>query len=257
MVEHTLEAILRYRVDMRHCRQLLRHGSLSFYAASLLLPGYYRAPITALYAFCRVADDEIDRHSGHVQALDELKSRLQAVYAGTPGNDSVDRALANTVERFDIPIALPAALLEGFEWDVVGRRYADLPGLYAYAARVAGTVGAMAAKLMGARDPEVLARACDLGVAMQLTNIARDVGEDARAGRIYLPTDWLQSADIDPDEWLARPYFSPALGDVIKRLLDAAEMLYQRSASGITLPRNWRRTGAPRTRFHQPAHGSR
>jgi len=233
MIENTLEGILRYRIDMRHCRQLLRQGSRSFYAASLLLPGYYRAPITALYAFCRVADDEIDCQEEHEKALDKLRKRLQAVYEGQPSQDHVDRALANAVERFDIPMALPAALLEGFEWDVVGRRYRDLPELYAYAARVAGTVGAMTAKLMGARNPEVLARACDLGVAMQLTNIARDVGEDARAGRIYLPTEWLQSAGIDPDEWLANPVFSPQLAEVIRDLLDAAENLYQRSASGI------------------------
>jgi len=233
MIEHTLEGILGYRADMRHCRQLLRHGSRSFYMASLLLPGYYRAPITALYAFCRVADDEIDQNQEHEIALERLKTRLSQVYAGTPGDDPVDRALANAVERFDIPMALPAALLEGFEWDVVGRRYQSLSDLYAYAARVAGTVGAMSAKLMGTRDPEVMARACDLGVAMQLTNIARDVGEDARAGRVYLPIDWLAEAGIDTEQWLSAPSFTPALADLIKRLLQAADTLYERSVSGI------------------------
>ncbi len=83
--------------------------------------------------------------------------------------------------------------------------------------------------LMGARTPRILARACDLGVAMQLTNIARDVGEDARAGRLYLPLQWLRSAGIDPEAWLARPVFSAALGAVVQRLLDAADGLYARS----------------------------
>jgi len=233
MIENSLEGILRYRIDQRHCRVLLRNGSRSFYLASLLLPGYYRAPITALYAFCRIADDEIDQNEEHERALARLTERLQAVYEGRPGNHAVDRALANTVERFDIPMALPAALLEGFEWDVVGRRYCSLSDLYAYAARVAGTVGAMTAKLMGVKDPQIMARACDLGVAMQLTNIARDVGEDARAGRLYLPTDWLHSAGIEPDAWLARPEFTPELSGLIKRLLAAADTLYLRSASGI------------------------
>ena len=91
----------------------------------------------------------------------------------------------------------------------------------------------MMALLMGARAPHLLARACDLGVAMQLTNIARDVGEDARAGRLYLPLAWLREAGIDPDAWLTRPAFTPALGDVVRRLLQQADVLYARAGAGI------------------------
>jgi phytoene synthase len=124
-------------------------------------------------------------------------------------------------------------LLSGLEWDATGRRYEDLAELNAYAARVAGTVGAMMAVLMGVRAPQLVARACDLGVAMQLTNIARDVGEDARLGRIYLPLSWMREAGIDPDAWLAHPIFTPALGSVIARLLDAADDYYARADAGI------------------------
>jgi phytoene synthase len=91
----------------------------------------------------------------------------------------------------------------------------------------------MMALVMGVRERWILERACDLGVAMQLTNIARDVGEDARAGRLYLPLDWLQEAGIDPTLWLAQPKFSAALGRVIERLLAAAEELYTRSDAGL------------------------
>ncbi|HEY5310276.1 MAG TPA: squalene/phytoene synthase family protein, partial [Casimicrobiaceae bacterium] len=101
------------------------------------------------------------------------------------------------------------------------------------AARVAGTVGAMMAVLMGVRASDALARACDLGVAMQLSNIARDVGEDARAGRLYLPLSWLREAGIDPDAWLANPVHSDALAGVVRRLLDAADILYRRVGSGV------------------------
>ncbi len=104
------------------------------------------------------------------------------------------------------------ALLEGFAWDAAGRRYDTLDDLLDYAARVAGAVGAMMAVLMGVRDPALLARACDLGVAMQLTNIARDVGEDARAGRLYLPLAWLREAGIDPDAFLADPALQSRFG---------------------------------------------
>jgi 15-cis-phytoene synthase len=87
--------------------------------------------------------------------------------------------------------------------------------------------------VMDRRAPNVLARACDLGIAMQLTNIARDVGEDARAGRLYLPQQWLREAGIDPDAWLAAPRFSPQLALLVQRLLDAADTLYARAAAGI------------------------
>ncbi len=233
MKKLTLESILWYRMDMRHCRGLLRQGSRSFYAASLILPGFYRAPATALYAFCRVADDAIDAQDATRQALETLHRRLDRIYAGRPADDPVDRALAGVVERFDVPDALPRALLEGFQWDRDGRRYSTLSELYSYAARVAGTVGVMMAVLMGARSPGALARACDLGVAMQLTNIARDVGEDARNGRLYLPMEWMVQAGIDPEDWLAAPHHDEALATVIRRLLTAAERLYERSSDGI------------------------
>jgi phytoene synthase len=87
--------------------------------------------------------------------------------------------------------------------------------------------------LMGQRAPEIVARACDLGVAMQLTNIARDVGEDARAGRLYLPLQWLREAGVDPDAWLAKPVFTPAISGIVRRLLDAADALYARATLGI------------------------
>ncbi len=93
----------------------------------------------------------------------------------------------------------------------------------------------MMAVLMGARSPVAIARACDLGVAMQLSNIARDVGEDARAGRLYLPLAWLREADLDPEAWLASPGHSPALAGVIARLLAEADRLYRRADEGIAL----------------------
>lgn len=221
------------RGDLAACREMLRQGSRTFFAASLLLPSPVRDPATALYAFCRLADDEVDLGSGGMRAVERLQRRLDRVYAGRPENGPVDRAFADVVAQHAIPQAVPEALLDGMAWDARGRRYARLAEVQAYAVRVAGTVGAMMAMLMGTRSPDLIARACDLGVAMQLTNIARDVGEDARAGRLYLPTQWLEEAGIDPDAWLARPAPSPALGGVVQRLLHAADPLYRRAATGI------------------------
>lgn len=219
--------------DLAACRASLRHGSRSFFAASLLLPPSVRAPASALYAFCRLADDAVDGDDVGHGAVDRLSERLDRVYAGTPAPIAADRALAVVVARHRIPRALPEALLDGFRWDAAGRRYETLDALQDYAARVAGSVGAMMALLMGVRSAEGLARACDLGVAMQLSNIARDVGEDARMGRLYLPRQWLLQAGIDPEAWLAQPAFSPALGTVVARLLDAADGLYRRVGDGV------------------------
>ena len=231
--------------DLKACERLMRGGSKSFFAASLVLPGRVRAPATALYAFCRLADDTIDIHSeahgGPAGAIAHLHERLRRIYAGTPLPVDADKALAAVVVRFQIPRALLLALLDGFQWDMADRRYDTLADLHGYAARVAGTVGAMMALIMGARSPQALARACELGVAMQLTNIARDVGEDARLGRLYLPRAWMREAGLDPDAWLRAPKFNAALGAVVARLLNAAEELYQRAELGIAeLPRDCR-----------------
>jgi phytoene synthase len=215
------------------CEALMRGGSKTFFAASRVLPKRVRAPATALYAFCRIADDEIDLGHDKAQALARLHERLDAIYAGTPAPHAADRAFSDVVRDFRIPRALPAALLDGFAWDADNRCYATLADLEAYGARVAGTVGAMMALIMGARDAQTLSRACELGVAMQLTNIARDVGEDALAGRLYLPLDWLREEGIDPQAWLSAPAFTPALGRVVARLLASADALYRRAGAGV------------------------
>lgn len=227
--------------DIAACRALLKGGSRTFHAASLVLPRRVSDPAIALYAFCRLADDAVDLGNHRAAAVARLKQRLDRAYRGQPIDNAADRAFAGVVSGFSIPRELPEALLEGLSWDADGRRYETLPDLYSYAARVAGAVGAMMTLLMGRRAPEIVARACDLGVAMQLTNIARDVGEDARAGRLYLPLSWLRDAGVDPDAWLAEPVFNAEIAAIVQRLLDAADALYGRATLGIeNLPRSCR-----------------
>ena len=179
-------------------RRLMQGGSKTFFAASLMLPTRVRAPATALYAYCRLADDAIDLGSDPHQAMQGLRSRLDAIYAGRPGEADADRALCQVVHRFAIPREPLDGLLEGFLWDAQGRHYETLADVQDYGARVAGTVGVMMALVMGTRSATALARAAELGVAMQLTNIARDVGEDARNGRLYLPRQWLATEALMP-----------------------------------------------------------
>ena len=239
----SFESSLATSDDFIACRELLREGSKSFYAASLLLPKRFQPSVRALYAFCRVADDAVDLvdDGDGAGAVAKLRARLDLVYAGRPRQTPVDRAFAATVARHSMPRALLDALLEGFEWDTVNRRYQTLSDVRAYATRVAASVGAMMTVLMDAASQDALARACDLGVAMQLTNIARDVGEDARAGRLYLPLDWFAEAGIDPEAWLRNPQFGPAIAEMVARLLAEADVLYRRAGAGIgLLPRDAR-----------------
>jgi phytoene synthase len=227
--------------DLAHCHAVIRTGSLSFHAASKLLPASVRDPALALYAFCRLADDEVDEGSAKGAAVIDLQERLDLAYAGIPRNAPEDRAFAAIIEEFDMPRALPEALLEGLAWDAVERRYDTLSGVRDYSARVASAVGAMMCVLMRVREADALARACDLGVAMQLTNIARDVGEDARAGRIYLPLDWLAEEGIALQDFFEAPEASPEIRRMVRRLLSEARRLYVRSEAGIAeLPLNAR-----------------
>jgi 15-cis-phytoene synthase len=235
-----MNATVRFELDPalhEACVESIRAGSKSFHAASLLLPSRVRLPARALYAFCRASDDLVDDGpadpGGRRSNAAQLRARLAAVYAGTPGHAVEDRVFAKVVEAFAIPRSVPEALVEGFEWDEAGRTYETIDELCAYAARVASTVGIMMTLIMGGRDKAVLARAADLGFAMQLTNIARDVGEDARRGRLYLPRQWMREAGLDPDHWLANPVHSTKLASVIARLLDDAAVFYDRALTGI------------------------
>jgi phytoene synthase len=246
-----------------HCQRILQKGSKSFYAASRLLPARIRGDIAVVYAYCREADDLVDdQEAGRTPlgadgvhcgpnagprqteaTVEKITERLHAgldrVYGATKPISLVERAFAQVVERHAIPRAVVAALFEGFFWDLEGRSYETIAEVRAYGVRVAATVGLMATLVMGERRRAVLARACDLGVAMQLTNIARDVGEDARRGRLYLPRQWLRDERVDIASWLRNPVFTPAVGVAIRRLLEEAHRLYVRAESGIAqLPRD-------------------
>lgn len=225
---------LRAAADRTACRNLIKTGSRSFHAASLLLPPPVRASACAVYAFCRLSDDAVDGADAEADAIDRLRQRLDAIYAGRPSPIAADRAFADVIARFELPKALPTALLDGLAFDAAGGRCETKSDLFHYSSQVAAAVGAMMTVLMGVRDPVVLARACDLGVAMQLTNIARDIGEDARNGRLYLPREWLDEVGLDEAAFLANPVFDDRVARLTSRLVDEAEALYDRSLSGIS-----------------------
>jgi len=227
--------------DVRLCRASLATGSKSFSAASWFLPPSVRDPAAVFYAFCRLADDLVDDSGDPDGAVVELRERLDEIFASAPRDEPVDRALSVVVRDYALPRSVFDALIDGFVWDATGHRYETVEDVIGYSARVASTVGVIMTMLMGVRDADTLSRACDLGVAMQLTNIARDVGEDARRGRVYLPARWLEEAGVDPASLGTSPRFTPALGAVVRRLLEHAEAIYRSAEPGIPrLPRRCR-----------------
>jgi phytoene synthase len=180
----------------------------SFYYAFLFLPPPRRAAITAFYAFCREVDDVADEVSDPGVAATKLawwRSEVAASFAGNPSHP-VTRALMPLAADYGIEASHLLAVIEGCQMDLDQSRYLDFPGLARYCDLVAGVVGEVAANIFGRTQDSTLVYAHRLGLAMQLTNIIRDVGDDARRGRIYLPMDELKRFDVKASELLAREY---------------------------------------------------
>ena len=172
-----------------YCQQRAARSGSSFYYSFLFLPPERRRAITALYAFCREVDDVVDEIGDAGVARSKLawwRGEVAAVYKGTPQHP-VTRALVPVVGAFGLPEEHFQAVIDGMAMDLERTRYLDFADLETYCHRVAGVVGLMSAEIFGYADPSTRGYARDLGIALQLTNIVRDVGEDARRGRIYLP----------------------------------------------------------------------
>lgn len=223
-------------------KEIMQEGSKSFAAAAKLLPPDVRASAYLLYAWCRRCDDVIDgqdmgravREDARTpqERLDWLRQQTARALAGEAVEEPVFRALGLVAHRHALAPALPFDLIEGFAMDVAERRYETLEDIMAYCYHVAGVVGVMMACVMGVRDDDTLNRAADLGIAFQLTNIARDVVADARIGRVYLPKSWLAQAGLGVDT-LAEPANREALASVVARLLDVAEPFYASARVGV------------------------
>lgn len=223
-------------------RRALSLGSKSFAAAARLLGRREREGATLMYAWCRHCDDIIDGQTlGHgrdqlagepVARLSELAVKTRSALRGAPVEEAPFVALQRVVRSHEMPPRFPVELLKGFAMDVENRRYASLEEVLHYCYHVAGVVGIMMAYIMGVRDERGLDRACDLGIAFQLTNIARDVLDDAALGRIYLPLDWLDAELVPPSE-IAAIRHRPAVARVVGRLLDVANDYYASADIGI------------------------
>lgn len=233
---------------MDHAVNSIEAGSKSFAAASRLFDPETRRSAVMLYAWCRHCDDVVDGQEGGRDAVAvdarEVQARLaglieqtHAVYAGRPATIPAFAAFQDVVRRHDLRQAYALDHLAGFAMDADDRQYRTLDDLLEYCYHVAGVVGLMMAQVMGVKDEATLDRACDLGMAFQLTNIARDIVEDAAIGRCYLPQQWLDELGI-ARERLADVQYRERLAVLGARLVDLAEPYYLSAEAGIAaLPR--------------------
>lgn len=225
-----------------HARTSITRGSRSFGAASQMFDRVTRERAWLLYAWCRACDDIADgQHFGGALSVPteaetlvraaEIRRLTDLAYAGQPTGEPSFDCLGLLLNECPIPRSLADALLDGFDRDADGWRPRSEDDLFSYCWNVAGAVGCMMAIIMGVEpdDADTLDRACDLGLAFQLANIARDVAEDAAADRCYLPLSWLVELDLPPGQHM-HPAFRPRLALMARWLAEYVEQ-YQRSAA--------------------------
>lgn len=219
----------------------LARGSKSFAAAASLLPADTRQSIVLLYSWCRHCDDVIDgeelgfeRQSERPPAAERLEQLRVGTLEALQGRASAPefQCLQRVVHEHRMPDRYPMELLHGMAMDVSGHHYETIEDTLSYCYHVAGVVGVMSAIILGVRDRSTLERASDLGIAFQLTNIARDVIADARRHRCYLPAVWLDAAGIKSTDF-SEPKHRTALYEVVVRLLDVSDGYYRSASAGI------------------------
>lgn len=218
-----------------HCQDMTREHSKTFYLGSRFFPAQQRQAVWAVYAACRDGDDIVDERSGDEAraGLDAWWARTQAAFAGRPGPHPIDTALAWAAGTYPIPLSAFAELHEGLRMDLAGHEYRTMDDLILYCRRVAGVVGFMIAPVSGySGGDRTLHAALMLGQAMQLTNILRDVGEDLRRGRVYLPQTLLTEYGVTRCD-LERGVVTPEYRALMEHLSDLARDWYVQGRAGI------------------------
>lgn len=218
----------------QYCRNKAAQSGSSFYYSFMFMSPSRRRAIIALYAFCREVDDVVDESSNESVAHTMLAwwhTEVTAMYMGTPQHP-VTRALVGVVRRYKLPQEHFHEIINGMEMDLRQNRYANFEDLEHYCCRVASMVGLLAAEIFGYTNPGTLKYAYDLGIALQLTNIIRDVGEDARRGRVYLPLDEIELFGVRTEDILGGRE-SEAFHKLIHFQIDRAQHYYSKAVEQL------------------------
>ncbi len=232
-----------------YCRQITQQASKTFYWGSTFLPWPKRRAVWAIYAFCRIVDDIVDEAvhaarpvAGHLcgsttpeKELSYWRQSLERIYTYGGTNDGpVQRAWSDMLADYPVPLKPALELLDGVAMDLAVTRYMTFDQLYVYCYRVAGTVGLLTSAIFGYQDEAALAHAVDLGIALQLTNILRDIGEDARRGRIYLPLEEMARFGYSEGDVMAG-VVNDAFCELVQYQIARADDYYQRALPGVDL----------------------
>ncbi|WP_445666021.1 phytoene/squalene synthase family protein [Fodinibius sp. AD559] len=235
----------RLKQAYAECRAITRHHAKTFYMATRFLPNHKQRGIFAIYSLCRYIDDLVDEAEDLLERreltekdirlkLESWKGKLRDTYDGKDHDNDILIAFSDVLRRYHIPIEMPFELMEGVCMDLFKNRYETFDELYDYSFKVASIVGLMTSEIFGYQSREALGYAVDLGIAMQLTNILRDVGEDLRRDRIYLPQEDLSRFNVSEEE-----LFNYQQTENVIELLDfqiqRTRRYYQRSDEGIAL----------------------
>ena len=214
----------------QYCQQKAAQSGSSFTLSFIFLPKTQRQAMTALYAFCREVDDVVDECTDFNVAQTKLnwwKSEIENLYSGTPQHP-VTKALQPFIAQFNLAQEHFLEIIDGMEMDLKFNRYEDFKQLQLYCYRVASVVGLLSAQIFGFKNRQTLKYAHDLGMAFQLTNIIRDVGEDARRGRIYLPLDELRKANVSEEDIL-QSRETAQVKELMEFQIERAESFYDKA----------------------------
>jgi 15-cis-phytoene synthase len=229
------------RIGFEAARRITKRYSRTFYFASLFLPKEKRLASYAVYAICRISDESVDSDAdrNRKESLDAIKRKLDLSYSDKDTGNPLLAAFRFTVQKYGIPRDHFNLLLEGMEMDLIKNRYADFKDLYNYCFRAAGVIGLIMVRIFENRSAPCQEYAIDLGIAMQLTNIIRDISEDLRKNRIYIPRDEMGRFRVSEESLKSKTInenFKELLGFQISRAME----YYSRSQKGIRLIRNYR-----------------
>jgi 15-cis-phytoene synthase len=228
-----------------HCREITRHHAKTFYMATRFLPREKQRSIFAIYGICRYLDDLVDEAMDLMKmeniSIEDIRLKLNLfrenllnTYSGLAQEDPILIAFSDVLRKYHISVSLPLELMQGVMMDLEKKRYDNFDELYAYSFKVASIVGLMTSEVFGYKNKMALQHAIDLGIAMQLTNILRDIGEDLRKDRIYLPKDELELFGIT-EQQLFEAHIDDNFVKFMRFQVTRARRYYQSAGKGIQM----------------------
>jgi len=225
--------------SINYVKSIMSHYAKSFYFSAKLLPKEKRIASYCIYGFCRYADNIVDNPRNRTieelfDELNNLREEIKIAYRTGESQNPVVQSFVFAALKYKIPIEYPMELINGVEMDLVKNRYNNFEELYLFAYRVAGVVGLMMTHVLGYTDPSAFVYAEKLGIAMQLTNIIRDIKEDKERGRIYLPLDELKEFGLSEDD-IIKERWSENMREFIKYQVQRARKYYEDASYGISL----------------------